>query len=94
MNEVIGILLHKLDERAIKDNFSVREFVVKTDHDKEYPQEVLFQLSNRNIDLIKDIPLGVLVKVSYQLKGKSYENTEGKKWFNTLQVWKIEKLRL
>ena len=92
--EITGILLHKLEEKNITDNFKTRNFVLKTDYNKEYPQEVMFELSNAKCELIDNIPLGVVVKIDFQLRGRKYTNQQDvDSWFNTLQVWKIEQVK-
>ncbi|HXP52152.1 MAG TPA: DUF3127 domain-containing protein [Bacteroidia bacterium] len=88
----IGILLHKFEEKHITDNFKIKDFIVKTDFNKEFPQELSFQLQNTKCDFINDIPLGIQVKVYFEIKGKMYNNGNEKKWFNTLVCFKIEKV--
>jgi hypothetical protein len=88
MNKVIGTIKAIFDEQVVSDKFRKREFVLTT-NDK-YPQDVLFQLTQGNTDLIDTIRVGEQVEVSYNLNGKEYTNKEGKTmYFNSLNVWQV-----
>lgn len=94
MSEVIGILIEKLEVKQVNDNFTTRDFILKTDFNTQWPQEIQFQLHNQKCDLLNSIPMGIQIKVHYVLNGKSYTPSGGgeKRWFNTLKVWKIDRI--
>lgn len=72
----------------INANFTKADLVVTTQEDTPYPQPIVIQCANTKIDLLKDLSVGVKVKVSYNLRGKQSNG----RYFNTLEMWKIEKL--
>jgi single-strand DNA-binding protein len=86
--EVNGTIKAIFAEQVISDKFRKREFVLTT-NDK-YPQDVLFQLTQGNTDLIDTIRVGEEVEVKFNLRGKEYTNREGKvSYFNSLDVWQV-----
>jgi single-strand DNA-binding protein len=90
--EIKGIIKAIFAEQVISDKFRKREFVLTT-NDK-YPQDVLFQLTQGNTDLIDTIRVGEEVEVKFNLRGKEYSNREGKiSYFNSLEVWQVNVLQ-
>lgn len=90
--EVTGILKAKFDTKQVSDKFKSREFVLTTEHTGSYPQQVVFQLSQDKCDLIDKYNNGEELKVSFNLRGREWNSPQGeKKFFNTLDAWKIEK---
>lgn len=86
--EVKGTIKAIFAEQVISDKFRKREFVLTT-NDK-YPQDVWFQLTQGNTDLIDTIRVGEEVEVKFNLRGKEYTNREGKvSYFNSLEVWQV-----
>jgi hypothetical protein len=86
--EVKGTIKAICAEQVISDKFRKREFVLTT-NDK-FPQDVLFQLTQGNTDLIDTIRVGEEVEVKFNLRGKEYTNKEGKvSYFNSLEVWQV-----
>lgn len=85
---VTGTLIEVGNTVQITDKFCKREFVVKTLD--QYPQELLMQLTQNNVNLIEGIKIGETVEVSINLNGSSYTTKEGvKRWFVNLTAWKI-----
>jgi len=90
--EVKGTIKAIFAEQVISDKFRKREFVLTT-KDK-YPQDILFQLTQGNTDLIDAIRVGEEVEVKFNLQGKEYTNREGKvNYFNSLNVWQVNVLQ-
>ncbi len=86
--EVKGTIKAIFAEQVISDKFRKREFVLTT-NDK-YPQDVLFQLTQGNTDLIDTIRVGEEVEVKFNLRGKEYTNREGKvSYFTSLDAWQV-----
>jgi hypothetical protein len=76
----------------ISEKFSKREFVV-VDDTNMYPQDIMFQLTQDKCNLIDSLVIGDEVEVSFNLNGREWVNPKGEsKFFNTLDVWKINKL--
>jgi hypothetical protein len=78
-----GQLIVKNDEQVITEKFTKRDFVIRT-NDK-YPQDIQFQLSQGNVDLIDAIRLGEQIEVEFNLRGKEYNG----RYYVTLDAWKI-----
>jgi len=86
--EVKGTIKAIFAEQVVSDKFRKREFVLTT-NDK-YPQDVLFQLTQGNTDLIDTIRVGEEVEVKFNLRGKEYINREGKaSYFTSLDAWQV-----
>lgn len=85
-----GTILHIGEPKAVTEKFTLREFVV-TDNNEKYPQEVLFQVSNKNCPILDAFNVGDVVTVEYNLRGRRYERDGNVKWFNTIEAWKIAK---
>lgn len=73
----------------ITDKFQKREFIAETGD--QYPQLIKFELTQDKTDLLNDIKRQVNAKIFFNLRGREYQNNEGeKRYFNSLNVWKIE----
>lgn len=84
-----GKLHKKFDIQVISENFQKREFVIKTD--EQYPQLIQMELQHDNVYALDNIDLNTEIKVSFNLRGKSWINPDGiEKFFNTVVAWKIE----
>jgi len=70
------------------------EFIVKIE--SEYPQEVQFEISQDKADkFIQYNKVGQFVDIEFNLRGRSYlkdgEPEENRRWFNSLDAWKVFK---
>jgi hypothetical protein len=91
MYTLVGNMKVINDTQVISEKFKKREFVV-TDNSGQYPQDVLFQLTQDKTDLLNDIQLNELVSVSFFIRGREWTSPSGEvKYFNSLDVWKVEK---
>ena len=70
-------------EQVISEKFRKREFVITTED--RYPQDILFQLTQNNTDLIDTIRVGEKVEVSYNLRGKEYNG----RYYVSLDAWQV-----
>jgi len=74
----------------VSEKFSKREFVL-TDSSSTYPQDILFQCTQKNCELLDMFASGQEVEVSFNLRGREWINPQGEaKYFNSLEAWKIE----
>lgn len=74
-----------------ESGFRKRELVVTTD--EQYPQMILLEFVQDKCDLLDSYNVGDDVKVSINLRGREWINSEGvAKYFNAIQGWRIEKL--
>lgn len=91
MFTISGIVKVKNDTQQISDKFQKREFVV-TDASGNYPQDILFQLTQDRTSLLDDINVNDVVNVTFNIRGREWTSPKGEvKYFNSLDVWKIEK---
>lgn len=89
--QFIGVLKVKNDTVQVSEKFSKREFVV-TDTTSQYPQDVLFQLTQDKCSLLDNVQLNESITVSFNLRGREWINPQGEaKYFNSLDAWRIEK---
>ena len=87
-----GTVKVKKDTQQINDRFSKREFVV-TDNTGQYPQHVLFQLTQDKCNLLDPINENDEVSVSFFVRGREWTSPQGDiRYFNSLDVWKLEKV--
>lgn len=77
----------------VSEKFKKREFVVTTTEDK-FPQDILLQLSQDNVDLVDEFVLGDEVNVGFNLRGREWVNpkTNEVRYFNTLEAWRVSKI--
>ena len=86
--EVKGTIKEIKSIQVISEKYRKREFVLTTED--KYPQDVLFQLSQDNCDLVDIFKAGDNVTLAYNLRGREWINPQGEtKYFNTLEVWKM-----
>ncbi len=92
MFELNGIVKVKRDEQKVSDSFKKREFVV-TDNSSNYPQHILFQLTQERCRLLDDINVGDNVKVAFFIKGREWQGKDGGgvKYFTSLDAWRVER---
>lgn len=88
--ELLGKIKVINAEQQVSATFKKREFVVTSS--EQYPQHILLELNQDKCDLLNSYSVGQDVKVSINLRGRSWTNPQGEeKFFNTIQAWKIEK---
>ncbi len=91
MFSISGIVKVKKETEQITDSFKKREFVV-TDASGNYPQDILFQLTQDRTNLIDDINVNDVVNVTFNIRGREWTSPKGEvKYFNSLDAWRIEK---
>ena len=86
------ILKVKSDTQQVSEKFKKREFVV-TDASGMYPQDILFQLTQERTEQLDPVGVNDTINVSFNLRGREWTSPTGEvKYFNSLDVWKIEKM--
>ncbi|HTB07559.1 MAG TPA: DUF3127 domain-containing protein [Bacteroidia bacterium] len=92
MFELNGIVKLKRDEQKVSDSFKKREFVV-TDNSSQYPQHILFQLTQDRCRLLDNVNVGDDVKVSFFIRGREWTGKDGGavKYFTSLDAYRVEK---
>ena len=82
----------KIFETEEKGNFRVRKLIVET-NDK-YPQVVALDFTQSNVGLLDAHAVGDNVEVFYNVRGRAWENREGKTlYFTSLQGWKVREYK-
>jgi hypothetical protein len=77
--------------QKVSEKFSKREFVIKTDDD--YPQDLLFELTQDKCSAIDGYVKGQKVDVHFNLKGREWMSPQGEaKYFVSLNAWRITRL--
>ncbi len=89
MNQIKGTLHFIENENRVNDNFTKKEFIVKTD--ETYPQFIRMEFHNSQIGLLSSFKVGDKVSVDINLRGKLKKDDETK-CFITIQAWKISKI--
>ncbi len=90
--ELQGIVYHIGEEININNSFSERRLVIKTE--EQYPQliELQFTQGKCNSDL-DNLKFEQRIKIQINIRGREWINPQGeKKYFNSIQAWKIENL--
>lgn len=91
--EVTGTVHEIMDTVNVTDTFKRREIIIEIVENPTYPEFVKFEAIQDKTSLLDKCRKGDTVKVDFNLKGREWTSKEGKvSYFNTLQVWKLEKL--
>lgn len=77
--------------QQVSDKFSKREFVLTDLSEAQYPQDIMFELTQDKTALLENFMQGQEVEVSFNLRGRAWTSPQGEtKYFNTLNAFKIE----
>lgn len=91
--QISGKLHATFEAQQVTQRFRKREFVVELSDNPDYPQFVMFQLTGDRCDNIDGFNIGDVVNVEFNLRGREWTSPQGEtKYFNSLDVWKIEKV--
>ena len=72
-------------------NFQKREVVIVTED--KYPQTLLVEFTQKNVDKTQNNKVGDLVTVAINLRGKEWTNQKGEtRYFNSIEAWSISSL--
>jgi hypothetical protein len=92
--EATGKLHTIFETKQVSERFSKREFVVELADNPKYPQVVLFQLTGDRCAQLDGLSVGDQVRIEFSLRGREWRSPSGDlKYFNSLDVWKIEATR-
>jgi hypothetical protein len=87
-----GIIKVINDTQIVSDRFKKREIVI-TDNSGQYPQDILFQLTQEKTDAVNDFKVNEPVQVSFFIRGREWTSPQGEvKYFNSLEIWSIKKI--
>lgn len=89
--EVKGKIYMIGETQVITEKFKKREFVIETED--KYPQKILLQLTQDKCSILDNYREGQQIEASFNLRGREWIDPKKQaKYFNTLDVWKIETL--
>ena len=89
--ETTGKIFKIDDTKQVSEKFSKREFVLELTDNPKYPQTVQFQLTGDRCEQLDSFQVGDSVRVEFSLRGREWRSPSGDvKYFNSLDVWKIE----
>lgn len=92
--ETTGKLHTIFDTKQVSERFTKREFVIELADNPKYPQVVLFQLTGDRCSQLDGMAVGDEVRIEFSLRGREWKSPSGDvKYFNSLDVWKIEPAR-
>jgi hypothetical protein len=84
-----GLVYKRMPIQNVSDKLQKRELILKTDG--QYPQYLLIQFVNKNIDKLDNITTGSTVVIDYNLRGRLwYSPTGEEKCFSTIEGWNIK----
>jgi len=82
----------QIQETETKGNFTFRKLVIETN--EKYPQVVSLDFTGNNVGLLDAWKVGDNVEVYYNVRGRAWENKEGKVlYFTTLNGWSVREYR-
>lgn len=88
--QVQGVLHAKFDTQDVSASFKKRDFVLMVSDNPQYPQYVLFQLTQEKCVLLDSFQMGITIEVNFNLRGRAWTSPQGEtKYFNTLEAWKL-----
>lgn len=86
-----GKVIVVFETKQISDRFSKREFVVRTDPDGKYPQEIMLQITNDKVSQLDTVNVGDSVTCDVNIRGREWKSPAGEvKYFTTLEAWRVE----
>ena len=92
--ETTGKLHTIFETKQVSERFTKREFVIELADNPKYPQVVLFQLTGDRCSQLDGMRVGDEVRIEFSLRGREWRSPSGEvKYFNSLDVWKIEPAR-
>ena len=78
-----------MPEEQVTASYKKRDLVITTE--EQYPQHILIEFPQAKADLLNNLQVGQLVKVSINFRGREWVSPAGEtKYFNTIQGWKID----
>jgi hypothetical protein len=83
-----GTIIYIGSTEVVSDKFSKRQIVL-SDKTSQYPQEICFEVHKDKCTILDSYNVGDEVDAEFNLSGRLWKDN---KWFNTLVIWKINKV--
>ena len=91
--EFKGKLIEIGDTTQVSEKFKKREFVVEVENERntDWNDFVKIQVVQDRCMLLDNFTTGDEVLVNYNLRGRKYERDGEKRYFNSVECWRIER---
>jgi hypothetical protein len=87
---VKGKIIEVSEITQVKETFKKRDFVLEFAENAMYPEYIKFELIQDKVSIVDNMPVGTMVDVSFNLRGRAWTNAQGvKSYFNSLQAWRV-----
>ena len=87
-----GVVISVGEPTQITEKLTKAELVVELP-DEKYPQQVSFEVVNNNISKLDAVNEGDSVEVTFDLRGRSFNDKNGNlRYFTTLSAWGVKVL--
>lgn len=90
--QIRGVLVEIGNIVIVSDKFKRRHFIVQTQNSIERFEYLQFELNQTRCELIDNFRVGDSILITFQLQGNKWVGGAVVKYYNTLNVWKIEKI--
>ena len=84
---IVGAVHLKTDKVQVSEKFAKQEVVILTGG--EYPQYITVQFNNDKCSLVDNLNEGQHVEISCNVRGRAWDSPQGRKYFNTLEGWRV-----
>ena len=88
--QVTGVIKHIGDLQKVSDKFQKQEIVLTIEPTSKYPQHVQFECKQGKCEMLASLNVGDDVTIEFNLNGREWNSGQGIKYFNTLDIWKIQ----
>ena len=91
--EITGRLIKVDQPQQVTDKFIKRDFVLdisETHNGQTYENFAPFQLTGNRVSAIDGVPLGSMVKVSFNVRGRKTNSNGVERYFVNMDAWKVD----
>lgn len=92
--EIVGKLYQKGEAIKRTETFTVREFVIEVENERnpQWNDLIQFQVTNERITVLDALNIGELLQVTFDIRGRKWKSPDGREvFFNTLNAWRVER---
>jgi len=87
-----GFIEEIFQEKEIGNNGFKKRDVAIRENSPNYPQVRLFSLTKEKCLILNNYAVGDQVRVEFNMNGFKKESSTGNKYYNSDDIWKIEKI--
>jgi len=90
--DATGKIVHIGETNQVSHRFRKRDIVLEIATNPEYPETVLFQMSQDRCELLDNFQIGQTATIHFDLRGRKWTSpNDGQvRYFNTLNAWRIQ----